>query len=151
MALETRCRSTWRRDTSHRPGLSSRRATGCLRGLGVVLVLHHDSNIRCPRERKNLFLLRNTNPATTVLRPCSGRGAGPVGRGGGSLARVRLTAFWDHMRAQFGDAYAESVAKDHVIGALGGRTVNQALADGEDVKTVWRAVCDAFHLPERAR
>ena len=55
------------------------------------------------------------------------------------------------MRAQFGDAYAESVAKDHVIGALGGRTVNQALADGEDVKTVWRAVCDAFHLPERAR
>ena len=55
------------------------------------------------------------------------------------------------MRAQFGDAYAESVAKDHVIGALGGRTVNQALADGEDVKTVWRAVCDAFHLPERVR
>jgi hypothetical protein len=55
------------------------------------------------------------------------------------------------MRAQFGDAYAESVAKDHVIGALGDRTVNQALADGEDVKTVWRAVCDAFHLPERVR
>ncbi|HUZ23040.1 MAG TPA: DUF3046 domain-containing protein [Streptosporangiaceae bacterium] len=64
---------------------------------------------------------------------------------------MRLTAFWDHMRAQFGEAYAESVAKDHVIGALGNRTVNQALADGEDAKTVWRAVCDAFHLPERAR
>ena len=64
---------------------------------------------------------------------------------------MRLTAFWERMRAQFGDAYAESVAKDHVIGALGDRTVNQALADGEDVKTVWRAVCDAFHLPERVR
>jgi hypothetical protein len=55
------------------------------------------------------------------------------------------------MRAQFGEAYAESVAKDHVIAALGGRTVNQALADGVDAKTVWRGVCDAFHVPERAR
>jgi hypothetical protein len=55
------------------------------------------------------------------------------------------------MREQFGDVYAESVAKDHVIAALGGRTVNQALADGEDVKVVWRAVCDAFRVPERLR
>jgi hypothetical protein len=55
------------------------------------------------------------------------------------------------MRAQFGDAYAESVAKDYVIAQLGGRTVNQALADGEDVKLVWRGVCEAFHLPERVR
>ncbi len=55
------------------------------------------------------------------------------------------------MKAQFGDTYAESVAKDFVIAGLGSRTVNQALADGEDVKVVWRAVCDAFHLPERVR
>jgi hypothetical protein len=68
-----------------------------------------------------------------------------------SLARVRLTEFWDKMRAQFGEAYAESVAKDYVIASLGSRTVNQALADGEDAKVVWRAVCDAFHLPERVR
>ena len=68
-----------------------------------------------------------------------------------SVARVRLTAFWDRMKAQFGDTYAESVAKDFVIAGLGSRTVNQALADGEDVKVVWRAVCDAFHLPERVR
>jgi hypothetical protein len=72
-------------------------------------------------------------------------------RWAGSLARVRLTAFWDLMRAQFGDAYAESVAKDYVIAAIGDRTVNQALADGEDVKAVWRGVCEAFHLPERVR
>jgi Protein of unknown function (DUF3046) len=69
----------------------------------------------------------------------------------GSLARVRLTAFWNLMRAQFGDAYAESVAQDYVIAAIGDRTVNQALADGEDVKAVWRGVCEAFHLPERVR
>ncbi len=63
------------------------------------------------------------------------------------MARVRLTAFWERMREQFGEAYAASVAQDYVIGALGGRTVNQALADGEDAKVVWRAVCDAFHAP----
>ena len=55
------------------------------------------------------------------------------------------------MRAQFGDTYAESVAKDHVLTVLGGRTVNQALAQGEDAKTVWRAVCETFDLPDRAR
>lgn len=64
---------------------------------------------------------------------------------------MRLTEFWRRMREQFGDVYAESVAKDHVIAALGGRTVNQALADGEDVKKVWRAVCEAFRVPERLR
>jgi hypothetical protein len=64
---------------------------------------------------------------------------------------MRLTDFWNRMRAQFGDVYAESVAQDYVIASLGSRTVNQALADGVEAKVVWRAVCDAFHLPERLR
>jgi hypothetical protein len=55
------------------------------------------------------------------------------------------------MRAQFGDTYAESVAKDHVLAGIGGRTVDQALADGEDAKVVWRAVCEEFRVPERLR
>jgi hypothetical protein len=55
------------------------------------------------------------------------------------------------MRAQFGDVYAQSVAKDYVLSELGSRTVNQALADGEDAKVVWQAVCDAFRVPERLR
>jgi hypothetical protein len=64
---------------------------------------------------------------------------------------VKLTEFWRRMREQFGEVYAESVAKDQVLGALGGRTVNQALADGEDAKTVWRAVAEAFDVPARLR
>jgi hypothetical protein len=64
---------------------------------------------------------------------------------------VRLTTFWDLMRGQFGDAYAESVAKDFVLSGLGGRTVNKALADGEDAKVVWRAVCDTFNVPDTLR
>lgn len=68
-----------------------------------------------------------------------------------SLVAVRLTDFWDRMRGQFGETYAESVAKDQVLAELGDRTVNQALADGEDAKIVWRAVCQAFEVPERLR
>jgi hypothetical protein len=59
--------------------------------------------------------------------------------------------FWERMRAQFGEAYAASVAADHVIAGLGDRTVNQAFADGEDAKTVWRAVSAEFNVPEHPR
>jgi len=55
------------------------------------------------------------------------------------------------MSAQFGDGYARSVAKDHVLARLGGRTVEQALADGEDAKVVWRAVTEEFHVPPHLR
>jgi Protein of unknown function (DUF3046) len=64
---------------------------------------------------------------------------------------VRLTEFWTRMKEQFGDVYAESLAKDYVLSNLGGRTVNKALADGVDAKVVWRAVCDTFNVPDRLR
>ena len=65
--------------------------------------------------------------------------------------RVRLTEFWARMRTQFGDVYAQSVAKDYVFARLGGRTIERALADGEDAKVVWRAVCETFDVPEKLR
>jgi len=68
-----------------------------------------------------------------------------------TLTRMRLTEFWERMRAQFGEVYADSVAKDYVLSTLGNRTVDQALAEGTDAKTVWRAVCEAFKVPERQR
>ncbi|MCO5966820.1 MULTISPECIES: DUF3046 domain-containing protein [Actinoallomurus] len=64
---------------------------------------------------------------------------------------MRLTVFWDRMNQQFGAGYAESVAKDYVLSELGGRTIEQALADGEDAKSVWRAVCATFDVPQRLR
>ena len=69
----------------------------------------------------------------------------------GSLAAVRMTEFWHRMDEQFGAAYAQSVAKDFVLAGVGDRTVQQALADGEDVKVIWRAVCAAFQVPDRLR
>ncbi|MFZ0077719.1 MAG: DUF3046 domain-containing protein [Trebonia sp.] len=64
---------------------------------------------------------------------------------------MRLTEFWARMKEQFGDVYAESLAKDYVLSNLGGRTVNKALADGEDPKVVWRAVSDTFNVPDSLR
>jgi hypothetical protein len=64
---------------------------------------------------------------------------------------VRLTEFWARMKEQFGDVYAESLAKDYVLSNLGERTVNKALSDGEDAKVVWRAVCDTFNVPDSLR
>jgi hypothetical protein len=64
---------------------------------------------------------------------------------------VRVTAFWDRMRAQFGEVYAQSLAKDYVFASLEDRTIERALADGVDVKVVWRAVCEAFDVPEYLR
>ncbi len=60
---------------------------------------------------------------------------------------MRLSEFWERMRAHFGAGYAESVAHDHVLHQLAGRTVDQALAAGVEAKAVWRAVCEEFEVP----
>jgi hypothetical protein len=64
---------------------------------------------------------------------------------------VRLTAFWDRMNSQFGENYAASVAQDFVLAGIGGRTITQALSEGVDVKVIWRAVCEAFDVPDTLR
>ena len=64
---------------------------------------------------------------------------------------VRLTEFWRRMDTRFGEAYARSYAADQVLATLGSRTVLQALADGDDTKQVWRAVCDATDAPASER
>ena len=55
------------------------------------------------------------------------------------------------MEDHFGAGYARSVARDHVIARLGGRTVDQAIEAGEPAKQVWRAVCEEFQVPARSR
>ena len=63
---------------------------------------------------------------------------------------MRLTDFWDRMSIQFGSAYARSVAADFRLPTLG-VTVDKAIEDGVDTKLIWRAVCDAFELPDTVR
>jgi DUF3046 family protein len=64
---------------------------------------------------------------------------------------MRLTEFWERMQTRFGPAYADSVARDQVIGRLGNRTIHEALAAGESAKDVWRAVCEHFEIPVKDR
>jgi hypothetical protein len=64
---------------------------------------------------------------------------------------VRITEFWRRMETRFGGSYARSYAADQVLSTLGGRTVERALADGDDVKSVWRAVCEAEQVPAAER
>jgi hypothetical protein len=64
---------------------------------------------------------------------------------------VRLTQFRELMTDEFGAARAASVARDHVLAALGGRTVEEALEAGIDPRRVWLAVCDAYDVPPARR
>ena len=59
---------------------------------------------------------------------------------------MRLTEFWQRMAVAFGP-HAESLAEYHVFSQLGGRTIRQALADGEQPKGIWRGVCEALEVP----
>jgi Protein of unknown function (DUF3046) len=67
------------------------------------------------------------------------------------VVSVRLTEFRGLMEAQFGPLRAPSVARDHVFGALQGRTADEALAEGEDPRNVWFAVCDDFDVSDSLR
>jgi hypothetical protein len=64
---------------------------------------------------------------------------------------VRLSKFWTLMNDEFGESYAGSLARDHVVGALGNRTALQALEEGESPRTVWLALCDDMDVPESRR
>jgi Protein of unknown function (DUF3046) len=68
-----------------------------------------------------------------------------------TVTTVRVTEFWERMREQFGPAYADAVARDQVIAALGGVSPLAALDAGIDPKQVWLAVCEHFELPVSIR
>ena len=64
---------------------------------------------------------------------------------------MRQTDFWNRMEAALGVGYARSWAADVRLAGLGSRTVDEALAAGEDTKAVWRVVHQALGLPPSER
>ena len=64
---------------------------------------------------------------------------------------MRLTDFWERMELALGAGYARSWAADFHIPDLNGRTVEQALADGEETLVVWRAVHKTLGLEAKYR
>jgi Protein of unknown function (DUF3046) len=64
---------------------------------------------------------------------------------------VRHSQLDELVRAEFGTAYARTLLRDQVLGALGGRTAEQALADGARPRDVWDALCEALDVPPERR
>lgn len=64
---------------------------------------------------------------------------------------MRLTELRSRLATALGAGYADSWASDHVLSALGGRTVEQAIAAGIDTRTVWRAAAAELQLPASER
>ncbi|WP_326687599.1 MULTISPECIES: DUF3046 domain-containing protein [unclassified Streptomyces] len=64
---------------------------------------------------------------------------------------MRLTVFWERMADHFGEAYADSFARDYVMSELGGRTVHEAFVAGWEAKEVWRVVCAVMDVPAHKR
>lgn len=66
---------------------------------------------------------------------------------------MRLTDFWERLGQAFGPGYARSIAADHSFAELGDRTIEEAIAQGVDTATIWRAVVSAYpdRVPVRLR
>jgi len=64
---------------------------------------------------------------------------------------MRLSDFWRLMDDEFGAAYARSLARDHVLGALGNRTPLQALESGVKPREAWLALCADMDVPVERR
>ena len=60
---------------------------------------------------------------------------------------MRLTHFRELVEGQFGPMRGASLVVDHVLTGLGGRTAEQAIADGVDPRDVWWALCSDFDVP----
>lgn len=64
---------------------------------------------------------------------------------------MRLQEFWSRLDHQFGTMRAQSVARDHVFSALGGRSAVQAIEAGVPVRRVWLAICEEYEVPPKER
>jgi len=63
---------------------------------------------------------------------------------------MRLREFRRAVADEFGDR-APSLMADLVLGALGDRTADEALAAGVRADDVWSALCDATDVPPARR
>ena len=64
---------------------------------------------------------------------------------------MTLTEFHSRAEEAFGRVRADYLVRSHHLAACGGRTAAQALEVGDDVKTVWLALCEEMDVPESLR
>jgi hypothetical protein len=61
---------------------------------------------------------------------------------------MRLSQFNELMSDEFGLEYSAVIRRDLVLGDLNDKTADQAIAQGEDPKAVWLAVCRTAGVPK---
>jgi hypothetical protein len=61
---------------------------------------------------------------------------------------VRMSEFWTLVDDEFGRAQGRALVRDHVVGALGHRTAEQALEAGEEPREVWLALVADLEVPQ---
>jgi len=61
---------------------------------------------------------------------------------------VRLSDFQTLIVDEFGAEYAAVLLRDLALTEYGDRTGSKALADGEEPKGIWLAICKAQAVPE---
>jgi hypothetical protein len=61
---------------------------------------------------------------------------------------MRLSEFRVLMDEEFGAAYAGVIEKDLVLTEFGDRTAAMCLADGENPREVWLAICKTNEVPK---
>lgn len=64
---------------------------------------------------------------------------------------MRMSEFWTLVDGEFGPVHGRTLVHDHVVGALGHRTAEQALQAGEDARAVWLALCEDLRVPPERR
>ena len=64
---------------------------------------------------------------------------------------MRMSDFWHLMDDEFGAAYARSLARDHVLGALGNRSALEAIESGTKPREAWLALCIDMDVPVERR
>jgi hypothetical protein len=62
-----------------------------------------------------------------------------------------MSEFWTLVDDEFGVAQGRALVRDHVVGRLGHRTAEQALAAGEDPRDVWFALAADLQVPAERR
>ena len=64
---------------------------------------------------------------------------------------MKETELWQRLRTPVGEGYYRVWAAEFSLADLGGRTVNQAIADGLPSKIIWHAVWQGLELQARER
>ncbi|WP_291527697.1 DUF3046 domain-containing protein [Bifidobacterium sp. UBA744] len=64
---------------------------------------------------------------------------------------MREREFWQLVDEVFGHSYGRSLARDQQLAALRCMTVREALAAGEEPRTVWNVLCDQMDVPDARR